>query len=86
MTIQEQIKLAKAQLQALQSQVVSKTFSNKITVKIGEKGTVNVYGLGKFPVCLYLSQLQKLQTTINSPDFSQFLMENMDKIAQKKEE
>ena len=86
MTIQEQIKLAKAQLQALQSQLVSKTFGNKVTVKIEEKGTINVYGLGKFPVCLYLSQLQKLQSTINSPDFAQFLIDNMDKIAQKKEE
>ena len=86
MTIQEQIKQAKAQLQALQSQVVSKTLPNKVTVKIGEKGTVNIYGLGRFPVCLYLSQLQKLQSTINTPEFSQFLIDNMDKIAQKKEE
>ena len=43
MTIQEQIKLAKAQLQALQSQVVSKTFSNKITVKIVRDGDGSWY-------------------------------------------
>ena len=85
MTIQEQIKLAKAKLEALQSQVVSKTLPNKVTVKIGEKGTINIYGLGRFPVCLYLSQLQKLQVTLNNPEFSQFLIDNMDKIAQKKE-
>jgi hypothetical protein len=83
MTIQEQIKLAKAQLEALQSQVVSKTLSNKVTVKIGEKGTVNIYGLGRFPVCLYLSQLQKLQGAINSPEFQEFINANSDKLARK---
>jgi hypothetical protein len=83
MSIQEQIKQAKAQLEALQSQVVSKTLSNKVTVKIGEKGTVNIYGLGRFPVCLYLSQLQKLQGAINSSEFQEFINNNSDKLARK---
>jgi hypothetical protein len=90
MTITEQIKAAQAQLKALQSQVKSNSFKMKdgktLTVKIGEKGTLNIYGLGKFPVCLYLSQALKLQELLSSPELELFVNENADKIAVRKAE
>lgn len=32
----------------------------KVTVKLGEKGTISVYGVGRFPVSLYKSQWQRV--------------------------
>lgn len=86
MSITEQIKAAKEQIKLLQSQVTGKSFDDKLTVKIGEKGTLNFYGLGKFPVCLYMSQLVRLNKLVNSPDFQKFIQDNAEKIAVKKAE
>jgi hypothetical protein len=86
MTIAEQIKAAKEQLKSLQAQETKGKFGN-LTVKIGDKGSINVYGLNKkFPVCLYLSQLMRYEQLISSPEFKQFIVENMDKLAVKTEE
>ena len=83
MTIQEQIKKAKEELANLQSKVTQMRFKDKLTVKIGEKGTLNVYGLGRFPVCLYSTQASRLSELLASPEFSQFVAENKDKLAVK---
>jgi hypothetical protein len=85
MTVTEQIKQAQELLKNLKAQIVSRTFKNKITVKIGEKGTLNFYGLQKFPVCLYFSQVAKIQEVMNSEEFKQFVIENADKLAKKSE-
>ena len=82
MTLQEEIKQAKQQLADLKAKVTSIKV-DKLTVKIGDKGTLNVYGLGKFPVCLYLSQAQRLDALFASADFKQFLIENKEKLAVK---
>ena len=39
---------------------LSKAAEAKVTVKIGEKGTISVYGMGKFPVSLYAGQWMTL--------------------------
>lgn len=86
-SIQAQIKQAKEQLKALQDKVISYLDKDlKLTTKIGEKGTINIYGLGKFPVCLYMSQAVKIQKLLNSPEFKKFIVDNQDKLAIKKEE
>ena len=93
MTLQEQIKAVKEQRAAIDAELAKlkegiptlKLPKNK-RVEVGAKGTINVYGLGKFPVCLYLSQLQNLNSIINSPEFVEFVKQNADKIAVKKEE
>jgi hypothetical protein len=38
----------------------------KLTLKIGEKGALSVYGMGRFPVTLYKSQWLKLIEAIDS--------------------
>lgn len=85
MTLAEQIKATNEQLKALKAQYTSKTFANKLTVRIGDKGTLNIYGLAKFPICLYLSQLVRVKELLNNPEFEAFVQENQEKIAVKKE-
>lgn len=84
MSTQQQIKELEAQLKALKAGIPQNKFNN-LTVKIGDKGTINVYGLGRFPVCLYMSQLQKLTELVNNENFADWLIENKDKLASKGE-
>jgi hypothetical protein len=48
--------------------------SGKLEFKVGEKGGVSVYGLGRFPVTLYYEQWIRLLD--NAPDLREFLEEN----------
>jgi hypothetical protein len=50
----------------------------KVTFKVGQKGGVSAYGLGRFPVTLYFGQWKKLLEAAN--DLQQFLEENKDKL------
>ena len=38
----------------------SQKATNKLTLKVSEKGALSIYGLGRFPITLYLSQFDKL--------------------------
>ena len=49
----------KAQLEQLQKQTGSKR-SGTLDFRVGEKGGVSVYGLGRFPVTLYYEQWTRL--------------------------
>ena len=49
----------KAQLEQLQKQSGSKR-SGALDFRVGEKGGVSVYGLGRFPVTLYYEQWSRL--------------------------
>ena len=49
----------KAQLKQAQKQLGSKK-SGALDFRVGEKGGVSVYGLGRFPVTLYKEQWAKL--------------------------
>lgn len=76
----EKIKELEQQIKALKSEIPTIKIGN-LTVKIGEKGTINVYGLGRFPVCLYFSQVQKLTEVLNNEAFADWLIENKNKLA-----
>ena len=52
----------KAQLEQLQKQTGSKR-SGALDFRVGEKGGVSVYGLGRFPVTLYYEQWTRLLGT-----------------------
>lgn len=80
-----EMKALKEKMADLQSKIVSKTFADKITVKIGEKGTLNVYGLGRFPICLYATQAIRLEKLLSSPEFKQFVVDNTESLAKKAE-
>lgn len=80
MTTQEQIKALQAQLQALKSEVPS-TKINGLTVKVGEKGNILIYGLQRFPVSLYPNQVEKLTALFQNQELSKFIETNKSKLA-----
>ena len=47
--------------------------SEQLTFKVGAKGGVSVYGLGRFPVTLYYQQWKRLLDA--APELSGFLEE-----------
>jgi len=54
------------------------TRSGSLQFKIGEKGGVSVYGLGRFPVTLYYEQWVRLLDA--GADLREFLESNKDKL------
>jgi hypothetical protein len=63
----------KAQLAELQKQSGSRR-TGALDFRVGEKGGVSVYGLGRFPVTLYYEQWIRLLDT--AKDLREFLEEN----------
>lgn len=76
MTNAQKIKELQDQLKSLKTQEIKKTISG-LTSKVGDKGTVNIYGLNKFPSCLYPSQIVKLAALFANSEFQSWLQENM---------
>jgi hypothetical protein len=68
----------KARLSQLEKEVETKKRSGDLIFKVGEKGGVSVYGLGRFPVTLYYEQWQRLLGA--SDDLKAFLEENKSKL------
>jgi len=64
----------KAKLAQLEKEVETKKRSGDLIFKVGEKGGVSVYGLGRFPVTLYYEQWIRLLDV--SKDLREFLEEN----------
>jgi hypothetical protein len=54
-TAEERIAQLEAQIASMKAQA-----QRKLTMKIGEKGALSVYGLGRFPVTLYRGQWERL--------------------------
>jgi hypothetical protein len=52
--------------------------SGELSFKVGEKGGVSVYGLGRFPVTLYYEQWNRLLEA--GPKIREFLEENKSKL------
>ena len=63
----------KARLSELEKQVAGRR-SGELEMRVGEKGGVSVYGLGRFPVTLYYEQWIRLLD--NSEKLRAFLEEN----------
>jgi hypothetical protein len=68
----------KAKLAQLEKEVETKKRSGDLIFKVGEKGGVSVYGLGRFPVTLYYEQWNRLLGAAN--DIKQFMEENKSKL------
>ena len=73
----------KAELERLKAENAAlKTRSSKaVSMKVSEKGGVSVYGLGRFPVTLYLEQWTKLLDM--AEDIRAFIKENEPKLKKK---
>ncbi len=54
------------------------TRTGNLEFRVGEKGGVSVYGLGRFPVTLYYEQWVRLLDA--TPDLRKFLENNKDKL------
>jgi hypothetical protein len=68
----------KARLATLEKQVEAKKRTGALEFRVGEKGGVSVYGLGRFPVTLYYEQWNRLLDA--SADLKTFLEENKAKL------
>lgn len=70
-----------AQLAALKAENAALKAGPKLTMKIGEKGGLSVYGMGRFPVTLYGEQWTKLLG--HREQIEAFLAANVSKLATK---
>jgi len=52
-----------------------------LTFRVSEKGAVSVYGLGRFPVTLYLEQWEKLLAHVD--ELRTFIGDNRDRLKKK---
>jgi hypothetical protein len=68
----------KAKLAQLEKEVEVKKRSGDLIFKVGEKGGVSVYGLGRFPVTLYYEQWNRLLNA--AEDIRKFMEENKSRL------
>jgi hypothetical protein len=73
----------KVRLAQLEKEVETKKRSGDLTFKVGEKGGVSVYGLGRFPVTLYYEQWNRLLGA--GDEIRKFLEENKSKLKLKEQ-
>jgi hypothetical protein len=73
----------KARLSQLEKEVEVKKRSGDLIFKVGEKGGVSVYGLGRFPVTLYYEQWNRLLSAAD--DIKKFLEENKSRLKLKEQ-
>jgi hypothetical protein len=73
----------KAELERLraENEALKKTKEKGLTLKIGEKGGLSVYGLGRFPVTLYKEQWIRLLDM--QGEIRKFIEANGDKMKSK---
>jgi len=58
---EQELKARIAELEASNSKLTTKLLTRtKLSCKVGDKGGVSVYGLGRFPVTLYAEQWGRL--------------------------
>ena len=71
----------KAKLAQLEKEVETKKRSGDLIFKVGEKGGVSVYGLGRFPVTLYYEQWMRLLGAVD--ELRAFIEENKSRLKTK---
>jgi hypothetical protein len=73
-----------ARIAELEKQAAGTRKRGSIEFRVGEKGGVSVYGLGRFPVTLYYEQWVRLLDA--SQDLRAFLEENKSRLKLKNQE
>ena len=76
----EEYNRLKALVEKLQAEKSAKA-NQKLTLKVSEKGGLSVYGLGRFPVTLYLGQWLRLIAAVD--EIKAFIEKNRAKLAVK---
>jgi hypothetical protein len=77
----QELEALRAQNAQLQAQLANANKPKAITIKVSEKGAVSVYGLGRWPVTLYRSQMERLVAA--APQISAFIEANTHLLAVK---
>jgi hypothetical protein len=79
--LQQEIETLRQANAALMAKLAIANKPKAITMKVGEKGGLSVYGLGRFPITLYRSQWERL---IGCTDqIKDFIEANTDLLASK---
>lgn len=55
----------------------------KVSLKVSAKGAVSIYGMGRFPVTLYRSQIEKVVAMAKDGTIDKFIADNADALAVK---
>lgn len=79
-SLQAQLEALKAENAALK---LKASTPKVLTIKVSEKGGVSVYGLGRFPMTLYKTQMERLIAHV--PQITAFIAENAAKLTVKEE-
>lgn len=64
-----------------ENEALKKTKTAKVTVKLGDKGNICVYGLQRFPFAFYAAQLEWILD--NEKMLREFIKANADKLSRK---
>ncbi len=69
---------AQAQIAALEAKLAQTKADaqRKLSCKVSEKGAISVYGLGRFPVTLYVGQWERLIDFVKSGAIDRFAIAN----------
>lgn len=78
MTPEQELELLRAENLRLKA---AATRNNKLSLKVGDKGGVSVYGLGRFPITLYREQWDRLLGF--SVEISDFILANQSQLTTK---
>jgi len=71
------------QVAKLTAALAEKQKAPPVTLKVGAKGGISIYGLGRFPVSLYRSQMEKVVELAKSGKIDEFIAANADKLVTK---
>lgn len=75
MTENEQLKAELAKLKA-ENDLLKTPKAKGLSLKVSEKGAVSIYGLGRFPVTLYRSQMERLMADDTVAQVKAFIAAN----------
>jgi hypothetical protein len=76
--LQAEIERLRAENESLKAKTRRGTY-----LKVSEKGGVSLYGLGRFPITLYVEQWEKILDM--APEIRQFMQENKGQLKRKAE-
>lgn len=80
-TVEQMVARLKAENAALAAAIAARSQAPKLTFKVSEKGGASIYGLGRFPVTLYIEQWDRLDAQY--AEFRKFLDKNRSKFSKK---
>jgi len=70
----------KAENEALKAKQAAQA-DRKLTCKVSTKGALSIYGMGRFPITLYVSQWEKLRAAL--PEIDAFVKANAESLTRK---